>query len=309
MIMDQDAAENGAATDATRPAADAVGPEGGAGAYTEANREAWNTRTRAHVQSAFYDVEGFKAGKNRLRAVELAELTDVAGKSLLHLQCHFGLDTLSWARLGAQVTGADLSDESITFARALAAEVGIPATFVCADLYSLPDVLDGQFDIVFTSYGVLGYLRDLTAWGRLIAHFLKPGGTFYIVEFHPFRGIFDMDVIDSGSDEFHELRVAYPYFYVAEPERVESTSSYAAAEGSLRTVLYVWGHSMGEIITALSAAGLRIEFLHEFPIDPAPHLPEMEQDESGWWRFKNPLYREAVPLLFSIKATKPAAPG
>src|SRR5499427_10478130 len=112
-----------------------------------ANRRAWDLRTRAHLESAFYDVPSFRKGRITLRPPEREELGDVRGRSLLHLQCHFGADTLSWARLGATVTGADFSPEAVTAATALAAELDIPARFVCADLYDLPDVLDGQFDI------------------------------------------------------------------------------------------------------------------------------------------------------------------
>ncbi|MEZ4860994.1 MAG: methyltransferase domain-containing protein [Caldilineaceae bacterium] len=146
--------------------------------YLQANQQLWNAWTPLHEQSPRYRLAEFKAGVSTLRPVERAELTDVAGKSLLHLQCHFGLDTLSWARAGATVTGVDLSDRSIELARALSTEVNIPAIFVCADLLHLPNRLTGQFDIVFTSYGVLNWLHDLKAWATVITHFLKPGGFF-----------------------------------------------------------------------------------------------------------------------------------
>src|SRR5512136_2825848 len=138
-----------------------------------------------HVRSPFYDVAGFKAGKNSLKSVELAEVGDVGGKRLLHLQCHFGMDTLSWARLGARVTGVDYAPQAIDLARELAREAGLEADFICASIYDLPERLTGTFDIVFTSYGVLCWLPDLPAWGRVIAHFLRPGGIFYIADGHP----------------------------------------------------------------------------------------------------------------------------
>src|SRR5690349_4103733 len=155
------------------------------------NERLWDAWTKVHAEGEFYDVAGFREGGVRIRPYEIEALGDVTGKSLLHLQCHFGLDTLSWARLGATVTGVDFSEDAIAYARTLAAELDIPATFVCSDIYHLPEALDGQFDIVFTSYGVLSYLGDLGAWGQVIAHFLKPGGTFYIVEFHPFAESFE----------------------------------------------------------------------------------------------------------------------
>ena len=153
-----------------------------------------------------YDVESFKAGKLSLHPLELEEVGDVSGKSLLHLQCHFGKDTLSWARLGATVTGADFSDEAIGYARELSKEIGVPATFVLSDILDLPNALTGQFDIVFTSFGAIYWLPDIWKWGQVVGHFLKPGGTFYIAEMHPTAYIFE------NTKEDHELRVTYPLF-------------------------------------------------------------------------------------------------
>jgi 2-polyprenyl-3-methyl-5-hydroxy-6-metoxy-1,4-benzoquinol methylase len=159
--------------------------------YIKSNQKLWDRWTELHEQSELYDVAGFKAGKLRLHSIEKEELGDVAGKSLLHLQCHFGLDTLSWAALGATVTGVDFSEKSIALARSLSAEIGIPATFVHSNVYDLPDNLSGQFDIVFTSYGVLWWLPDIPGWAKVIAHFLKPGGTFLVVDSHPMASVFD----------------------------------------------------------------------------------------------------------------------
>ena len=138
-----------------------------------------------------YDVEGFKKGRCTLSSIELEELDTVSRKSLLHLQCHFGMDTLSWARLGAKVTGVDFSNEAISLARPLSEESGIKAKFICSDMYELPDVLNEKFDIVLTSAGVLCWLPDLKLWAEIISHFLKPRGTFYIFEVHPFSHIFN----------------------------------------------------------------------------------------------------------------------
>ena len=175
--------------------------------YKKANLALWNEWAHLHAGSAFYDVEGFKAGKTSLNPLEMEELGNVAGKTLLHLQCHFGLDSLSWARLGASVTGVDFSDQAIALARSLSQEVGLEAEFVCSDIYELPQVLAGQFDIVYTSYGVLAWLPDLKNWAAVIAHFLKPGGVFFIAEFHPFAMVFDNSETATG------LRIQYPYFH------------------------------------------------------------------------------------------------
>jgi SAM-dependent methyltransferase len=161
--------------------------------YIKTNQDWWNEAAQVHAQGDAYRLKAFKEGMIKLRPLERAEVGDVVGKKLLHLQCHFGLDTLSWARLGAQVVGIDYAEKAIAIARALSQELQLDATFVCCDLYNLPNVLDaaGQFDIVYTSYGVISWLPDLQPWGKIIAHYLKPGGFFYIAEGHPFMWIFD----------------------------------------------------------------------------------------------------------------------
>lgn len=263
--------------------------------YLEANRKLWDQWTAEHEASPFYDVAGFRAGKDRLRSIELSEMPDVRGKTLLHLQCHFGLDTLAWARRGAIASGVDFSEESIALARSLSQELAIPADFYCSDIYNLPAVLDGQFDIVFTSYGVLHWLKDLQRWGEVIAHFLKPGGIFYIVEDHPVMRVFD------GQAE-GELRVKRQYFYAAEPDKVEMTGSYATDNQGERQEFYIWNHGLGEIVNALIAAGLRIEFLHEFPYAARAKLKNMEKGEDGWWRLTK--QHGMIPFLFSLQARK-----
>ncbi|MCG2767215.1 MAG: class I SAM-dependent methyltransferase, partial [Anaerolineae bacterium] len=169
--------------------------------YLETNRELWNGWAKLHIESAYYDVEGFKAGGESLHPLEIEEVGDVSGKTLLHLQCHFGQNTLSWARRGARVTGVDFSDDAIALACSLSRELDIEAEFIRSDIYDLPEVLDRQFDIVFTSYGVLCWLPDLTRWAEIVARYLSPGGTFYIAEFHPLLTMFD----DAGE------RLAFPY--------------------------------------------------------------------------------------------------
>jgi SAM-dependent methyltransferase len=270
-------------------------------AYRDANRQIWNAWTPYHVRSEFYDVEGFKRGERHgragLDALELEAVGDVAGKSLLHLQCHFGLDTLSWARRGATVTGVDFAEEAIRTARALAAEIGLPATFVHSDVYDLPKQLDGEFDIIFASHGVLCWLPHLDAWARVIAHFLRPGGHFHLIEEHPFAGIFD----DTRSDG--ELRACYPYFHEAQPIRSEGEGSYAAPDAPIRSVSYQWVHSMGEIVTALLRARLRIESLEEYPFAAWAKFPWLQQRPDGLWQA--PPGQRSIPLMFALRASKP----
>ncbi len=265
--------------------------------YTEANRRHWDEITAIHVRSQFYNVESFRAGRSCLKPVELEEVGDVRGKSLLHLQCHFGLDTLSWAREGSLVTGVDFSEVAIETARALAAETGIESRFVESDVYALPDRLEGQFDIVFTSYGALGWLPDLERWAQVVADFVRPGGFFYIVEFHPFGWVFD-DAPDL--DDFH---VRYPYFRSTEPLRFEDEGTYADREALVQNrVTYYWPYPISDVVTSLIDAGLRIEFLHEFPFGGFKVWPFMEEMEDGTVRLTK--HEGQVPLLFSIKATK-----
>jgi SAM-dependent methyltransferase len=192
--------------------------------YLRSNRALWNEWADINARSEFYGLEDFRRGGTKLRPYEREEVGPVAGRSLLHLQCHFGMDTLSWAREGAVVTGADFSERSIEIARELATELGLQATFVQSGLYELPDVLEGEFDVVYTSRGVLGWLPDLAPWGRVIHHFLKPGGIFYITEKHPIVDVFDDEV------EEPVLRLRYPYWTREEPLDFENLGSYADRE-------------------------------------------------------------------------------
>ena len=270
--------------------------------YMKANRALWDEWTQINYRSDFYGVDAFKAGLNKLRQYEMDEVGDVRGKELLHLQCHFGMDTLCWARLGARATGADFSEQGVEQARALASEVGISARFVCSDIYGLPEHLDGTFDIVYTSRGVLGWLPDIERWAQVAAHFVKPGGFFYITEIHPVAQVFD------DEDGVAELRLRYPYFTHSEPFEFETQGSYADRNATVaQEVNYSWNHGLGEIVTALAAAGLRIEFVHEFPFVEWP-VPFLQPASDGTYRLP-PEHDGRLPLFFSLKATKPARSG
>ena len=266
-----------------------------------ANRALWDAWTRIHVPSPFYDVESFRDGTNAIRVsdYEVAEVGPVEGKSLLHLQCHFGLDTLSWARLGARVTGVDFSDEAIAAARALADDTGVPGVFVRSNVYDLPAVLDETFDVVYTSKGVLGWLPDIEGWARVVSHFVKPGGIFYITEVHPVAQVFADEGVEPG-----ELRLAYPYWSHPGPLRFDVQGSYADPNAPTNGLVeYGWDHSLGEIITALIDAGLRIESVRELPFLEWA-APFLVQGEDGRWRLPASAKGE-LPLMFSLRATKP----
>ncbi|WP_416841029.1 class I SAM-dependent methyltransferase [Haloferax sp. DFSO52] len=262
------------------------------------NRDHWDELADLHPTTEFYDVDGFVAGESSLMDLEREELGSVDGKSLLHLQCHFGMDTLSWAREGATVTGVDFSPTAIETARELRDEVGIDAEqarFVESDVLELPDALDGEFDIVFTSYGVIYWLSDIDRWAEVIDHFLEPGGTFYIAEIHP--------VVGSVSETNEEwARFEYPYFS-GEAHRIESGESYAG-DGLENKTTFEWEHTTGEIVTALVDAGLEIEFVHEFPKLCYERFPTLVEGDDGWWRF--PIGDPEIPMTLSIRATKRA---
>jgi SAM-dependent methyltransferase len=271
--------------------------------YLEANRALWNSWTRINLRSQLYDVEGFVAGRRRdLDPIARAGPGAVRGKSLLHLQCHFGMDTIRWAAQGARVTGVDFSEEAIAEARALAARMGVPATFVQSAIDELPAKLDGRFDVVFTSHGVLGWLPDLDRWARVIAHFLAPGGVFYIVEAHPILFCFD------DRREAPDLCLLYPYFHGPEPIRDEHRGCYAAPDDPITSVEHVWLHTLSDVIGSLLRAGLRIESFDEYPFLAWRFFPWMERRADGWWYLPErpalPLGSGSLPLMFSLKARR-----
>ena len=266
-----------------------------------ANRDLWDAWTAINARSAFYDVASFRSGERgiRLSDYERSEIGPVAGRTLLHLQCHFGLDSLSWARLGATVTGIDFSEAGIAAARALADELAIPARFLVSNLYDLPDVLSDQFDIVYTSRGVLGWLPDIVGWARIAAGFVKPGGCFYVTEIHPVAQAFENEGVAPG-----ELRLAYPYWSHPEPLTFDVHGSYADTSAPTEGLVeHGWDHSLGEIVSALIDAGLQIEFLHEFDFVEWP-LDFLMEGDDGRWRLP-PSARGELPLFFSLKASRP----
>jgi SAM-dependent methyltransferase len=212
------------------------------------------------------------------------------------------MDTLMWARLGARVTGVDFADAAIALARQLSDELGLRATFIESNLYQLPQVLTGTgvFDIVYTSWGVLSWLPDLTHWAQIIARYLAPEGFFYLAEGHPFLQVFD----DREGEDAASLRVHYPYFHQPQPLFLPPGHDYADQTQRLTHPEYAWTHSVSDILTALIEAGLRIAFFHEHPFVPWNALPFLVSDEQGYWRL--PPEYPPLPLSFSLKATKEA---
>ena len=267
--------------------------------YFDANKDSWNKRTAVHKESAFYDIASFKKGKTSLHKIELDEVGDVKGKSLLHLQCHFGMDTMSWARAGATCVGVDFSDEAINLAKEINEELGLQAQFICANIYDLTGsfktpLLEGfreAFDIVFTSYGTIGWLPDLDKWGEAIAYFLKPGGVFYIADFHPTLWMMD--------ENFEKIK--YNYFNT-EVITEEISGTYADRDAPIKSIEHGWNHPFSEIINTLIKHNLQIEQFNEYPFSPCNCFNNIEKGPDNMWRIEG--MDEKMPMMYSIKATK-----
>lgn len=259
--------------------------------YLEINRRLWNERTKTHLNSRFYDMQSFKQGESSLKEIELDLLGDINGKSLLHLQCHFGQDTLSLARMGASVTGVDLSDEAVAEAGRISEELNLPARFLCTDLYDLPSHLDEQFDIVFTSYGTIGWLPDLKKWANIVSRFLKPGGKFVFAEFHPVIWMFDNDL----------SYVQYSYF---NKEAIVETEigTYADKDAPITMESVGWNHSLGEVLDNLLSERLRLITFREFDYSPYNIFPGMTEVDPG--KFQLEKWKGKIPLVYALQMSK-----
>lgn len=262
-----------------------------------ANEANWDERVGLHAEGEFYDLERFKKGGLSFVANENEEVGDVVGKSLLHLQCHFGLDTLSWSRLGAKAVGLDFSEKAIQTARTLNDELSLDAEFICGNVYDAPKLINRQFDVVFTSVGVLCWLPDLKNWAKVISQCLKPGGLFYIKDGHPFVHTLEQD--DDGN-----LLPTYPYFHNTEAQRWEEESTYASSTKLENKVTYEWDHKLSDILNSLIGVGLIIERVAEYPDGYFQAFPNMRQIESGEWVLPENL-RGKIPLVYAIWARKP----
>lgn len=257
----------------------------------ETNRKTWNTRVKIHAQSEFYDLANFKKGKSSLNKYELDALGAISEKSLLHLQCHFGQDTMSFARMGAECTGVDISDEGIKLAKQLNTELNLHANFVRCNVLDTSKYVTEKFDIIFTSYGTIGWLPELKPWAKMISEKLNPGGFFYIVDFHPIVWMFDYTASPPVMKYGYQQKEA---IY----EEYEGT--YADSNSKMKSKEFGWNHGLGEVITSLSDAGLHIEYLREHDASPYDILPRLVKNDVGMFELSNKLY----PLIFEIKANK-----
>lgn len=267
--------------------------------FGSANRDHWDERAEFNAQ--VWDVEGFVDDPDRLTKmveVDRHEVGEVRGRSLVHLQCHFGLDTLAWARLGAAVTGVDFSSRAIGLARELASRTGLIARFVEADVYRAPSFLSETFDIVYTGGGALCWLPDIAHWARVVAQLLKPGGLLYLHEAHPLLWALEAE----RRDEL--LVIGESYFEPGEPKRWDDDPEWDPDRPRLaHMTMYEWSHGLGEIVTALLDAGLVIRSLREHRRCLWQPLHFMQRDAEGWWVL--PTGGERLPLMYSLRAEKP----
>jgi len=215
----------------------------------------------------------------------------------LHLQCHIGSDTLSLALEGATVTGIDISAASLKLAKQLADETGLNARFIKSNIYDLKDNLQEQFDVVYTSQGVLCWLKDIEEWGKIVAHFLKPGGTFYIMDSHPV-----LMSADHSKDKNFEFSVSYFNRRKAILWEEEGPD-YADPNYIVKSKTFEWNWPLSDIINAIINAGLQINFVNEYPKIFYKAYPTMQQDENGWWYL--PELKDDFPMIFTLNATKP----
>ncbi|MCY0968206.1 class I SAM-dependent methyltransferase [Chryseobacterium wangxinyae] len=259
--------------------------------YLEINKNSWNARVQPHLESDFYFVDEFVKGRTSLNSIELQLLGDIKGKSILHLQCHFGQDSISMSRLGAKVTGIDLSDKAIDAAIDLAKKCGTDTEFICSDVYNLPNVLDEKFDIVFTSYGTIGWLPDLDKWANVVSHFLKPDGEFIMAEFHPVVWMYDDDFEGVAYNYFNEKMIT---------ETLEGT--YADSSADIVQDYVSWNHPLSDVLQNLINKNLELKNFQEFDWSPYPCFKHVQEFEKGKWRISK--FGNKIPMVYAIKAKK-----
>jgi 2-polyprenyl-3-methyl-5-hydroxy-6-metoxy-1,4-benzoquinol methylase len=260
--------------------------------YLDVNQASWDARTHLHIESDFYSIPKFIKGKSSLNSIELDLLGDINNKTLLHLQCHFGQDSISLSRLGAEVTGIDLSPKAIEEARKLATSCQSTADFICSDLYKLPEVLDAQYDLVFTSYGTIGWLPDIEKWAEVVQQFLKPGGQLIFVEFHPVVWMFD--------DAFKTITHDY---FKGEAIIESSEESYTNQKAATPLHSITWNHSLSSVVGALLGQGLELQFLEEYDYSPYPCFENAEEQAPGIYRIAH--IKKRIPMVYALKVQKP----
>ena len=272
--------------------------------YYAANRANWSERVAGHWMPDGYDAPGFIADPDRLTGVvrfDRRYLGDLKGRSLLHLQCHFGMDTLSLARLGAEVTGIDFSTDAVVAARSLSVKSGTSGRFVETELYLTPVALsEEQYDIVYTGVGAINWLPDIARWGEVVATMLRPGGMFFMRECHPLAWSLRFPIEDPHDEA---LVIEYPYFEVSDPIAWDLDFGDVGSAVIANRRVYEWNHGIGEIMGALTSQGLMIDLFEEHRFLEWQGQHHMVQGDDGRWRLPED-QRDLVPLMYSLRARK-----
>lgn len=259
--------------------------------YIDINKKLWNQKTEIHYDSDFYDVDSFIKGKDSLNPIEIGLLGKIKGKRILHLQCHFGQDTISLARHGALPTGIDFSENAIKKAKKLNESLGTNAKFIKSDIYKLPEILDEKFDIVFTSYGVIGWLPEMNKWADIINRFLKPGGEFIMVEFHP--------VIWMFSNDFKQIEFSY---MDSAPIIEELEGTYTDRNAQIKEKSVSWNHGLSTVLDSLIKSGLVITDFKEYNYSPYNCFNNTIKTDDGNYKIKG--LEDKIPMVYSVKAKK-----
>jgi 2-polyprenyl-3-methyl-5-hydroxy-6-metoxy-1,4-benzoquinol methylase len=260
--------------------------------YFNQNKSCWDDRVPVHMNSGFYDLDRFISGASSLTEIEQQFLPNVSGKSILHLQCHFGMDTLSLSRMGASCTGIDFSGPAIEEARKLNDQLSQQAVFYECNVYDLPQLKLKPFDMVFTTYGTIGWLPDLNRWSKVISESLKPGGELFFCDFHPCLYMFD----------FNTHQMSYSYFNTGLPYSENEAGTYADRNYSKEMISHFWSHSLSEIISNLIENGLQIMEFREFDFSPYSCFPNMKTIAPGRYRYGSD--ENKIPHLYLIRAMK-----
>lgn len=254
--------------------------------YLSINKNSWNRKVPFHLKSKMYNMEGFLQGETSLKQIELDLLGDISGKKILHLQCHFGQDSISLSRMGAEVTGVDFSNVAIEKARHLTKECNTNTKFICCDVYDLPNHLDETFDLVFTSYGVLGWLPDMQTWARVVSQFLKPQGKLILVEFHPVLWMFDDKIEQVGYNYFNEGSIVETY-----------EGTYADKDAPIKQEYVMWNHALSEVFSALIENNLQLTDFKEYDYSPYDILHNSIQIAPN--KYQSKIHKNRLPLVYS----------
>jgi SAM-dependent methyltransferase len=265
------------------------------------NRASWDERVGVHIGPGGYDLSDLRAGRGKLNAIEEAELPPVEGKRILHLQCHFGRDSLTLAQRGAEVVGLDFSAPAIEVARNLAGELRLAerANFVHADLYDAVQAIPTPhgFDIVFVTWGAICWLPDITRWAQIVAAMLRPGGSLYLAEGHPIAGVFDEATGSPGG-----MPGLFAPYFSREPVLDTDPGDYVNAEARLTNATsYNWIHTLGDVVTSLITSGMTLDWLHEHAAVTWRMFRILVEDADGLYRWPD---KPWLPLAFSLSATR-----